>query len=300
MAHSSPQFDELRSSDVNGMPYDGRAVAAYFDQLAEGEWQRFDKHALGAVHEHIHNLYLERFIRAGSRVLEIGAGPGRFTQTLHRLGCRIVVADISDVQLALNRRHGSERGFAKSVEAYEKLDICDLSPLPASSFDVVVAYGGPLSYVFERRDDAVESCRRVLKPQGVLLASVMALWGTLHRHLAALRDLPLWSMNSIVESGDLTPENDPTSPHKCHLFQSAELANLLERHRFTVEALAASNALTTNLEPLLVELRQQPDRWQALLDLEATATAQPGYVDGGTHLIVAARSAPVVHQPARV
>ncbi len=300
MAHSSPQFDELRSSDVNGMPYDGRAVAAYFDQLAEGEWQRFDKHALGAVHEHIHNLYLERFIRAGSRVLEIGAGPGRFTQTLHRLGCRIVVADISDVQLALNRRHGSERGFAKSVEAYEKLDICDLSPLPASSFDVVVAYGGPLSYVFERRDDAVESCRRVLKPQGVLLASVMALWGTLHRHLAALRDLPLWSMNSIVESGDLTPENDPTSPHKCHLFQSAELANLLERHGFTVEALAASNALTTNLEPLLVELRQQPDRWQALLDLEATATAQPGYVDGGTHLIVAARSAPVVHQPARV
>ncbi len=282
------------------MPYDGRAVAAYFDQLAEGEWQRFDKHALGAVHEHIHNLYLERFIRAGPRVLEIGAGPGRFTQTLHRLGCRIVVADISDVQLALNRRHGSERGFAKSVEAYEKLDICDLSPLPASSFDVVVAYGGPLSYVFERRDDAVESCRRVLKPQGVLLASVMALWGTLHRHLAALRDLPLWSMNSIVESGDLTPENDPTSPHKCHLFQSAELANLLERHGFTVEALAASNALTTNLEPLLVELRQQPDRWQALLDLEATATAQPGYVDGGTHLIVAARSAPVVHQPARV
>jgi SAM-dependent methyltransferase len=282
------------------MPYDRLAVAAYFDQLGEGEWQRFDKYALGAVHEHIHNLYLERFVRPRSRVLEIGAGPGRFTQTLHRIGCRIVVADISDVQLALNRRYGSERGFATSVESYEKLDICDLSPLPASSFDVVLAYGGPLSYVFERRDDAVASCRRVLKPQGVLLASVMALWGTLHRHLAALRDLPLWSMKSIVESGDLTPENDPTSPHKCHLFQSAELTNLVERHGFTVEALAASNALTTNQEPLLLELRQQPDRWQAVLDLEAAATAQPGYVDGGTHLIVAARSRPVAHQPARV
>jgi len=118
------------------MPYDRPAVAAYFDQLGEGEWQRFDKYALGAVHEHIHNLYLERFIRPGSRVLEIGAGPGRFTQTLHRLGCRIVVADISDVQLPLNRRYGSERGFENSVESYEKLDICDLSPLPASSFDV--------------------------------------------------------------------------------------------------------------------------------------------------------------------
>jgi SAM-dependent methyltransferase len=198
--------------------YDRPAVAAYFDQLAEGEWQRYDKHALGAVHEHIHNGYLERFVSRGSRVLEIGAGPGRFTQTLHGLGCRIMVADISDVQLALNRRYGSEYGFAKSVEAYEKLDICDLTTLPAASFDVVVAYGGPLSYVFERRDDAVESCRRVLKSGGGLLASVMSLWGTLHRHLAALKDLPLWSTKSIVATGDLTPENDPTpsSPRPRH------------------------------------------------------------------------------------
>ena len=50
------------------------------------------------------------------------------------------------------------------------------------------------------------------------------------------------------------------------------------------------NLLSTNLEPLLLELRAQPDRWQALLDLESQATAQAGYVDGGTHLIVAARS----------
>ena len=273
------------------MAYDRPAVAAYFDQFGESEWQRFDKHALGAIHEHIHNVYLERFVPPGSRVLEIGAGPGRFTQTLHRLGCRVVVADISAVQLALNRRYGSEYGFASSVEAYETLDICDLSALPASSFEVVVAYGGPLSYVFDRRDDAVESCRRVLKSGGVFLASVMSLWGTLHRHLAALKDLPLWSMKNIVATGDLTPENDPTSPHKCHLFRSTELTSLVERHGFTVVALAASNALSTNLEGLLLELRERPDRWQALLDLEAQATAQPGYVDGGTHLIIAARSA---------
>ena len=273
------------------MTYDPPALEAYFDQFGDNEWSRFDRFALGAIQEHIHNLYLQRFVPRGSRVLEIGAGPGRFTQTLHRLGCRVVVGDMSEVQLALNRRYGAERGFASSVEDYKKLDICDLSTLPAASFDVVVAYGGPLSYVFERRDDAVKSCHRVLKSKGVLLASVMSLWGTLHRHLAALRDLPLWSMANIVETGDLTPENDPTSPHKCHLFRSSELKELLEHNGFAVEAVAASNALSTNLEPLLAELREQPERWQALLDLESEATDEPGYVDGGTHLIVAARSA---------
>jgi len=75
------------------------------------------------------------------------------------------------------------------------------------------------------------------------------------------------------------------------IFRSTELTSLVERHGFTVVALAASNALSTNLEGLLLELRERPDRWQALLDLEAQATAQPGYVDGGTHLIIAARSA---------
>jgi hypothetical protein len=39
----------------------------------------------------------------------------------------------------------------------------------------------------------------------------------------------------------------------------------------------------------LLELRQDQARWQAVLDLEREATAQPGYLDGGTHLIVAAR-----------
>jgi len=271
--------------------YKPPAVEAYFDAFGEGEWQRYDRFALGAVHEHIHNYYLERFVAAGSRVLEIGAGPGRFTQTLHRLGCRIVVADLSDVQLALNRKFGAERGFASSVETYLKVDICDLTGLEPASFDAVVAYGGPLSYVFERRDDAVRSCRRVLRRDGLLLASVMSLWGTLHRHLAALRDLPLSSMASIVASGDLTSENDPTSPHHCHMFHSQELVALLERHHFTIEAVAASNALSTNLEPLLLELRHMDDRWQALLHLERQATAQPGYIDGGTHLIVAARAA---------
>jgi len=272
------------------VPYEPRAVEAYFDEYGESEWDRFDRFALGAVHEHIHNHFLERFVRQGSRVLDIGAGPGRFTQTLHRLGCRIVVADISDVQLELNRRYGAEKGFSTSIEAYHKLDICDLSSLPAASFDVVVAYGGPLSYVFERREEATASCRRVLRPGGILVASVMSLWGTLHRHLAALRDLPLASMLDIVATGDLTPDNDPTSRHKCHMFYSSELVQLIERHGFSVEALAASNALSTNLEPLLHELRQQPDRWRALLDLECEASAQPGYVDGGTHLLVAGRA----------
>ncbi len=273
------------------MLYDRSATAAFFDALAEGEWQRFDKDGLGAVHEHIHNYYIERFIAPRSRVLEVGPGPGRFTETLHRLGCEVAAVDISGVQLALHERYGRERGFGASVTDRRQLDICDLTQFPAQSFDAVLAYGGPLSYVFERREEAMAACRQVLRPRGLLLASVMSLWGTFHRFLLAVQQLPARNIEEIAATGDLTPENDPTSKHKCHLYRSDELRALFERHGFQVTAMAASNALSTNLEPLLVELRGNAPQWRTLLRLEEEATAQPGYVDGGTHLIIAALAA---------
>src|SRR5436189_1577747 len=108
--------------------------------------------------------------------------PRPFHQLLHHRGARVVVADLSARQLELNRETARVRGFASSVEAWRQLDICDLGALDATSFDGVVAFGGPFSYVFERRDKALAECVRVLRPGGYLLLSVMSLWGTLNRH----------------------------------------------------------------------------------------------------------------------
>ena len=44
-------------------------------------------------------------------------------------------------------------------------------------FDAVVCYGGPLSYVMERSDDAFAELLRVTRPDGYVLASVMSLAG---------------------------------------------------------------------------------------------------------------------------
>ena len=46
---------------------------------------------------------LDDFVSAGDRVLEVGAGPGRFTIELATIGATIVVGDVSEVQLELNR-----------------------------------------------------------------------------------------------------------------------------------------------------------------------------------------------------
>ena len=77
--------------------YSASWVTAHFDQLGEDEWNRLVATPVDEVSLVIHTHYLEQHVPAGSRVLEIGAGPGRFTQVLARLGARVLVADISPV-----------------------------------------------------------------------------------------------------------------------------------------------------------------------------------------------------------
>ncbi len=268
------------------MTYDRAAIAAYFDALGAGEWERFDRTLGDRVSLAMHTALLERYVRSGHRVLDVGAGPGRFTEMLHRLGSRVVVADVSMRQLELNQEAARKRGFASSVEAWEQLDICDLGAFDAATFDGVVAFGGPFSYVFEQRDTALAECVRVLRPGGYLLLSVMSLWGTLHRHRVALRDMPGAAIRAVIATGDLTAETDPTSQHYCHMYRAAELQAFLTRPGLAVEQLSASSALATGVEN---EFLTAPAQWQPLLEYEAVACSEPGYVDAGTHLLAAVR-----------
>ena len=271
------------------MTYDSAAIAAHFDQLGPREWDRFDRTLGDRVSLALHSRVLEQFTLPGGRVLEIGAGPGRFTEQLHRLGCRITVGDISAEQLRLNKESAHARGFVESVDAWHQMDICDMGRFADGMFDTVVAFGGPLSYVFASRDQALSECTRVLRPGGVLLLSVMSLWGTLHRHLGAVLALPEAANRSIVATGDLTRENDPNSTHHCHMFRADELRSFLDRPELALEWLSASSAITTGVDAAIL-----PDEssWRLVLDFEAMACTQDGYLDAGTHLIAAVRRRP--------
>ena len=269
--------------------YDSGWVEEFYDEYGDKEWRRLTRTPFDEVSLYVHTHYLERYVQPSSRVFEIGAGAGRFTQVLAGLDCRILVADISPVQLDLNRMHGEESGFAKAVEDWVQLDVCDLGDLEPASFDAVVCYGGALSYVFERAAEAVGGCTRVLKKDGAFLASVMSLWGTAHNALRGVLDVPVEHNKRITDTGDLTPENYPTGHHFCHMYHAGELRVLLERVGLKVVAMAASNCLSTQWSDLLVEIRHDAEKWTELLRLELEATQEPGCLDMGTHLIAVAR-----------
>ena len=269
------------------MSYDAATVAAFYDRLGHAELDRWERSLGDRVSLVLHTEAVERVVPRGGRVLEIGAGPGRFTEVLHRLGCRIVVGDLSATQLACNREVGQRRGFAASVEDWRQLDVCDLGGFAGESFDAVVVLGGPLSYVFDHRDRALAECRRVVKRDGVLAVSVMSVWGTAHRYLEQILAMGAEVNRAVIETGDLSSKTVPGSVHHCHMFRAAELRDLLERGRFVDIRLSASSALSTGVASSLVA--PETEAWHTLLELERMACVEPGHLDAGTHLIATAR-----------
>lgn len=107
------------------------SVRSYYDALGENEWDRLTATVRGRVSLEVHRRFLRRFVRPGWRVPEVGAGPGRFTLELAALGTRIVVTDVSEVQLELNEARLGSTDAERGVERRER--VARRSSLPSTT-----------------------------------------------------------------------------------------------------------------------------------------------------------------------
>ena len=274
------------------LSYDREQTARAYDAYGEKEWARHETTPFNRVSFEVHRHYLERFIRPGDRVLEAGAASGRFTVELARLGARIVAIDISPGQLELNAANVAAAGVGSAVEDRELADIVDLAAYADASFDAVVCYGGPLSHVLDRADDALRELIRVTAPGGHVLVGVMSLHGSLHAFLEAadaeIQEFGIDEMEAINATGDL-PTHHSSLGTPAHLFSWDELRTKLERLDGDIVAASAANFLSIGNDELCERWRQDPAMWARFLAWEIRSCAQPGAIDAGTHMIAVVR-----------
>lgn len=270
------------------MDRDRLGVRDYYDEFGAAEWDRLTKDVAGRVSYDLHRRLLERFIKPGMRVLEIGAGPGRFTIPLAGLGAHITVTDFSPVQLDLNEQTLRDTPAESAVVTREVLDICDTARYPDDMFDAVVAVGGPLSYAFEADRMAVEGLLRITRAGGPVIVSVMSTLGTwrafLPGVLAVAEEIGEDANDRVVRFGDLRAAG---TAHQCQMYRSDQLTTLVERSGGEVVAMSASNFASLGHDDALADIEADPVRWQHFLDNEAFACSQPGAWDGGTHILAA-------------
>jgi len=253
--------------------WDPTRAAEYFDELGEREWTRFEDGRTPGLGLTAHIRMLEGYVRPGDRVLDAGAGPGRFTLELLRLGAHVTALDISPGQLELLRAR------VPDVEAVVG-DITDLSRFSDDGFDVTVCFGGPVSYVVDRAERAVAELARVTRPGGYVLVSVMGFGGPVIHFAPIIVELAqrdgTAKSQEIVRTGVL-PEGEGYGHLAMRLYFWEELEDLLAPHGEVVDGAAAG---------VLPHLEVDDPEIRALLEeIEERLAYDPGSRSCGEHII---------------
>ena len=112
---------------------------------------------------------IDRYIKQGDKVLDIGGGPGRYSLYLADKGCDVTMLDLSPENVRHVKERAAEQGLLISAVAG---DARDADTLIMGQFDHVLLMG-PLYHLLEEADRvrAVNASINLLKPGGLLFAS---------------------------------------------------------------------------------------------------------------------------------
>lgn len=120
--------------------------------------------------------YIHQCVPAGSKVLEVGAGTGRYSIALAKEGYDVTAVELVRHNLDILRRNAA--GLANLVSLQG--DATDLSAFAANRFDAVLLLG-PMYHLYEKADQhkALDEAIRVAKPGGVMMAAFLSVYAIL-------------------------------------------------------------------------------------------------------------------------
>lgn len=146
-------------------------VRNFYDENVQYEWERLDRNPFEFA---LTTAMMERHIRPGDRVLDIGGGPGRYSLYFAGRGCDVTLLDLSENNVRFARQKAAEQGLRLTALAG---DAREADKLAGGPFDHVFLMG-PLYHLLEEaeRIRAVEAALACLKPGGNLYASFILLF----------------------------------------------------------------------------------------------------------------------------
>ena len=145
-------------------------VRDFYDQEVLHEWERI----AGRPEFLLTCRFLDRYIRPGDRVLDIGGGPGRYSLYLARKGCEVTLLDLSPENVRFAGEEAGRQGLSLTALSGDARFAGELVRGP---FDHVLLMG-PLYHLLEEsdREQAVRAALGLLKPGGLFYASFINLF----------------------------------------------------------------------------------------------------------------------------
>ena len=150
-------------------------ISGFYSQYDEDGRLRRSRH--GQLEYATTMAYIHRYASPGSKILEVGAGTGRYSVALAKEGMDVTAVELLEGNLAVLRENA---GGLENLRACQG-DALDLGRFSDDSFDVTLVFG-PMYHLYEPADvsRAIDEAIRVTRPGGALLFAFISVFGIMY------------------------------------------------------------------------------------------------------------------------
>ena len=110
--------------------------------------------------------YIQKFLKPGDKILEIGAATGRYSIALAKMGYDVTAVDLVPKHVEIMKSKARRLKNFRCMVA----DVLDLSMFEDKSFNMVLNFG-PMYHLFEKKDkkQAIKETVRVTAKGGICM-----------------------------------------------------------------------------------------------------------------------------------
>ncbi|MCR5558686.1 MAG: GNAT family N-acetyltransferase [Butyrivibrio sp.] len=166
-------FTRIKMIDADGSRE--KIVSDFYNQYLEDD--RLERSIHGKLEYATTMHYIHRFADSSSKVLEVGAGTGRYSLALAKEGM-----DVSAVELVQNNFECLQKNCEglDNIKAFQG-DATNLSHFADSSFDLTLVLG-PMYHLYEKEDvnSAIDEAIRVTKPGGTMMFAFISVFAIMY------------------------------------------------------------------------------------------------------------------------
>lgn len=219
---------------------------------------------------------LEPYLAEGSKILDVGAGTGRYSCYYAERGHQVTALDLTPRHVEAIRAKAEQFRLTDNLEAVTG-DACDLSSFPDHSFDAVLCMG-PLYHLPDHaaRISCLKECLRVLRPGGLLAAAYVNRAGAYYLKIANNPQVLLEQPPALVMNGN------PGLADGCFVcLTPLEATQLMETLPLTTLEHAGTDGVSALLQQTVNAMI--PEQYESWLELMMLTNRQPDSLGTSLH-----------------
>lgn len=250
------------------------------------EWGRLDREPL----EFIINLhYIKKYMPSAGKVLDNGAGPGKYAMELAKLGYTVTLSDITPKLVEVAMEKAAELELTEQFDGFHNLNAIDLEGIPNENYDVSLMLG-PLYHLQkeEERISAVKELHRVTKQDGLVF---VAFQSRMRMTINSLQSPQQWkpndNMNTINEffENGIFNHSDKGRFTGAYYFNIDEIQPFMETNGFESIDLIGSSSIAAMLTAEQQQFWTRQEGNERLINFLISKANDPSILGISSHLL---------------